>query len=93
MEESDGNSRKLLRRLHELMLDESSLHFSDFVEVAEAFIDSYTKFVRRGVAAPTIGVAMLGATVNMYEMFDMTDELPDLLRVVADKIERDGTLQ
>jgi len=26
-------------------------------------------------------------------MFDMTDELPDLLRIVADKIERDGTLQ
>jgi hypothetical protein len=92
VEDTDGKSRNLLQGLHELMLDESSLPFGDFVEAAEAFIDSYAKFVRRGMPAPTIGLAMLGATVNMYEMFGTTDQLPDLLRIVADKIERDGRL-
>jgi hypothetical protein len=86
VEDSNGNSRKLLRRLHELMLDESSLHFSDFIEVAETFIASYSKFTRRGIPGPTIGVAMLGATVNVYEMFGMTEDLPNLLRLIADQI-------
>ena len=87
---SDRNSRKLLKGLHELMLDESSLHFSDFVEAAETFVDSYSKFVRQGMPGPTVALAMLGATLNMYDMFGKKGELPDLLRMVADKIEEEG---
>ena len=93
VEQPESISRKILGKLHELMLEESSLDFGDFAEVAEAFIASYAKFMNRGADAGAIGAAMLSATVNMYDMFEMTDELPALLRMVADKIECEERLQ
>ena len=92
MDEPPKNrSQKLLEGLFDLINDESSLHFGDFVEVSETFLKGYTKFLKVGMPAKTVGIAMLGATVNMFTMLGMQAELPNLLRGIADRIEGDGT--
>lgn len=86
----DDNNRKLLKSLHDLMLDESSLHFSDFLEVCDAFVKGYSKFERTGVPGPAVALAMLGASLNMFDLFGIRHELPELLRGLAEKIENEG---
>lgn len=73
-----------------MFADQSSANFVDFVEVAESLMDGYAKLIRNGSPASTVALAMLGATLNMYEMLGMRAELPDLLRSVADQIESEG---
>lgn len=80
-----------LEGLKTLMSDEnSSLHFSDFSEISETMMDGYARFVRLGLPGHTVALAMLGATVNLYRMFGLDKELPDLLRGLATSIEQDG---
>lgn len=50
-------------------------------------LESYRMLVVEGFPPGTIAFAMLGATVNLYEMFGMTNSLPDTLRAIADRIE------
>lgn len=77
----------LFQELHRLMKNESSLHFNDFAEVSDALMEGYTRFACNGLPGHTVALAMLGATVNVYTMFGMEDELPGLLRALADLIE------
>lgn len=70
-------------------MDEESLLISDFQEVAESFVKGYSRFLKVGIPGSTIGLAMLGATINFYSMFGNRDELPDLFRTLADKMEND----
>lgn len=79
-----------MKGLQRLFADQSSANFVDFVEVAESLMDGYAKLIRNGSPASTVALAMLGATLNMYEMLGMRAELPDLLRSVADQIESEG---
>jgi len=84
-------SKKAVEGLKHLMSDQnSSLHFSDFSEISETMMSGYARFVKLGVPGQTVALAMLGATVNLYRMFEMDDELPDLLRGLASRIEQDG---
>ncbi|MFC0588221.1 hypothetical protein ACFFF7_02215 [Novosphingobium aquiterrae] len=77
--------------LKSLMLDQnSSLHFADFSEISETMMNGYARFVRLGMPGHTVALAMLGATVNLYRMFELDEELPDLLRGLATRIEQDG---
>jgi len=69
------------------MVDESSVHFSDFADVTHSFVDGYTRIVRLGVPEQVVGLAMLGATINLYNLFEMNEELPAILRSLADRIE------
>lgn len=80
----------LLEDLQDLLMDEESLLISDFEEVAETFVKGYSKFLKLGIPGHTIGLAMLGATINFYSMFGIRDELPDLFRSLADKMEDDS---
>ena len=82
-----GKAPFLLEELQELLKNEDSFLIRDFEEVAESFVAGYGRFVRSGVPSSTIGLAMLGATINLYAMFDMEDDLPNLLRSLADKME------
>lgn len=82
-----GKAAFLFEELQELLKNEDSFLIRDFEEVAESFVAGYGRFVRSGVPSSTIGLAMLGATVNLYAMFDMEDELPDILRTLADRME------
>ncbi|WP_206244420.1 hypothetical protein [Novosphingobium terrae] len=69
--------------------DQRPIDFSEFAEVAQVFTDSYTRLIRNGSPASEIAWAMLGATLNVYEMFGLRGELPGLFRNLADEIEMD----
>ncbi|WP_068084537.1 hypothetical protein [Novosphingobium rosa] len=72
--------------------DQSPIDFSDFSEVAQVFTDSYARLIHNGSPATEIARAMLGATLNVYEMFGLRAELPGLFRNLADEIEMDTKL-
>ena len=89
MTKKPRKERWLLEDLQELLMDEESLLISDFEDVAESFVKGYSRFLKLGIPGSTIGLAMLGATINFYSMFGIRDELPDLFRSLADKMEDD----
>lgn len=83
----------LLAGLHQLLDDtDSSIHFSDFTEISESMLEGYARLVRAGLPGQTIALAMLGATLNLYDIFGLRSELPSLLRGLADKIETDSQI-
>ena len=55
--------------------------------VSTSLLDGYARLVTTGLRPDAVGLAMLGATVNLYEMFDMSDALPSALRIMAERIE------
>lgn len=65
-----------------------SMHFRDLVEVSDSLMAGYARFVRQGLPGEMVGVAMLGATINFYDIFEMRSKLPHLLRSLADRIEQ-----
>ncbi|MBC2665228.1 hypothetical protein H7F51_06835 [Novosphingobium flavum] len=70
-----------------LLQNSSSVALSDFTEVSAAMLEGYAKFVRVGLPGQTVALAMLGATINLYEMFGMRGDLPEILRAMASRIE------
>lgn len=82
----------LLRDGNDPLVDRDSPHFREFQEVSENFLRGYTRFVELGFPSRTIGLAMLGATVNVYTLLELRKELPDLLRKLADNLENEGML-
>lgn len=63
------------------------LSYPAFADVSRSFLSGYRGLVTNGLAPESIAAAMLGATVNFYEMFGMSAALPDILRAVADRME------
>ena len=80
---------KVIEYLQQLRVSEKSLHFSDFAEVTDTFMEGYARFSRLGLPDQTIALAMLGATINLCDMFGMRNDLPEIYRSLADKIESD----
>jgi hypothetical protein len=73
-------------------VDQDSPHFREFQQVSEDFLRGYRRFVDLGFPSEAIGLAMLGATINMYTMLEIHEQLPDLFRKLADKIEVEAKL-
>lgn len=72
----------------EVLADQDfSMQFRDLAEVSDALMAGYARFVRQGMPCEMVGYAMLGATLNLYEIFGMQAGLPQLLRAAADKVE------
>ena len=69
--------------------EQSTVHFSDYAGVMQSMLDGYAELVRKGKPDQTIALAMMGATLNFYEMFGLSSHLPHLLRSLADRIEDD----
>lgn len=67
--------------------DASPAHFTDFVDISHSFVSAYSRMLKAGMPHDSIAVAMLGATLNVYEMFGLKAELPGLLRELAEEIE------
>jgi hypothetical protein len=82
----------LLQDPTESLVDQDSPHFREFQQVSEDFLRGYRRFVDLGFPSEAIGLAMLGATINMYTMLEIHKELPDLFRRLADKIEIEAKL-
>ena len=68
------------------------LAISELAEVSSLMMEGYARFIGAGVPGQTVALAMLGATINLYDMFDMRADLPDLLRIMAGRIEEAGWL-
>lgn len=92
MTERDDKTPWLFAQGNEDIVDRNSPHYSEFVEISENFMRGYRLFVDLGFPRETIGRAMLGATINMYTMLDIRQELPALLRKLADSIEQEERL-
>lgn len=72
-----------------MALDENStIHFAEFQDISDTMMDGYARFIRLGLPGQTVALAMLGATVNLYRLFDMRDQLPEVLRGLASQIEQ-----
>lgn len=65
--------------------------FTDFDEAAGSFLESYANLVSKGFPPSTIALAMLGATLNTYKMFELDDDLPNTLRALADQLENESS--
>lgn len=84
---------------HPLSFEEFSLHFDqndvihfrELVEVSDSLMAGYARFAQQGLPSEAIGIAMLGATLNLYDVFGMQSDLPRLLRGLADRIEAGNT--
>lgn len=87
MGDSSKRSFWFLEGVQDLLLDESALHFSDFSEVADSFMEGYARLSKLGLPDETIALAMLGATVNLYDLFGIRGDLPGVLRSLADRLE------
>ena len=83
-------SRWLLDSLKHSLMSHDPMHFQDFLEISDSMMEGYARFIRLGLPGQTIGLAMLGATINLFDLFDMGEDLPHLLRGLADKLEEDG---
>lgn len=66
-----------------------AINFRDMIEVSDMLMAGYARFVRQGMPCELVGFAMLGATMNLYEVFDMRANLPQILRRLADCIEQE----
>ena len=81
------HAQKSVEGVDGLINDDSSLDFTDFLDVSNSLLNGYVDIVNKGLPPPKIGLAMLGATVNLYQMFDMEGELVHLLRAVANGLD------
>lgn len=66
---------------------EGSLHYKECSNISDALLKQYASLVTEGRSGRIIALAMLAATLNVYDMFGLESELPDLFRNLADKIE------
>ena len=67
---------------------DSAVHFSDMIEVSDMLMAGYARFVGQGMPREMVGFAMLGATMNLYDLFGMQASLPKILRGLADRIDQ-----
>ena len=81
---------QILERLNELTNAEKPLLFHDFTDVADSFVDGYARLAQQGMPSHTVGLAMLGATVNIYNLLGVEHALPELLHALADEFEQNN---
>ncbi|ARU16715.1 hypothetical protein [Croceicoccus marinus] len=78
--------------LPEMRSDAATPPFEAFAHVSKRMLDGYSLLVSSGFRPDAIGMAMLGATVNFYDMLGMREVLPNILRSMADSIDSDDSL-
>ncbi|MET0179556.1 MAG: hypothetical protein ABW194_03615 [Novosphingobium sp.] len=63
------------------------LHSDEMKDVAGNLLRGYLVLLSHGHHQRTIAHAMLGATLNLYDLLERSSELPELLRAIADRLE------
>lgn len=66
---------------------EDLLHSDEMKDVAGNLLRGYLVLLSRGHHQRMIAHAMLGATLNLYDLLGRSSELPELLRAIADRLE------
>lgn len=83
-------ARRLHANLRNSLTEFHDVDYAQFAEVADLLTVGYERLVQRGVKGQVVAHAMLGATLNLYDLFEMSAELPSFFRELADYIEREG---
>jgi len=73
-------------------MDTGLLHYSEFRNISETMLEGYSRFTDMGLPAHTVARAMLGGTINLYSLFGMEAELPELLRSLANYVEEQSCI-
>ncbi|PNU04769.1 hypothetical protein [Novosphingobium guangzhouense] len=68
------------------------IDYRDLSSITHDLTAIYARMIGLGLPASALASAMLGASVNFYDCFGMIEQLPELLRLLADRIEFDGHL-
>ena len=63
-----------------------------FTRVTQTMLEGYCDLIEAGMPESSIAHAMLGATLHLYDAFDLTGPLPALLRATADRLEQRSAL-
>ncbi|MET0251542.1 MAG: hypothetical protein ABW203_05120 [Novosphingobium sp.] len=58
--------------------------------VANDLLRGYLTLTARGYHPRTVAMAMMGATVNLFDALELNGELPGLLRAIADRVGGSG---
>lgn len=90
MDDDDGVPA--LPHIVDLKQDAGTLPFEAFATVSKRMLEGYRMLISSGFRPEAIGMAMLGATVNFYDMLGMRNILPNILRSIADSIESDDAV-
>ena len=81
-------SEELVQRLAEFDLNAGDSALDKALTDAPARIAAiYIEMTDRGAAGEDVARAMLGATVCLYDNLGLLGALPDVLRLVADRLE------
>lgn len=67
-----------------------TVDYRDLAPVTEQLVTSYAQIATLGLPPKAVALAMLGATVNLFEAFGLAGQLPELLRATADMVEFEG---
>jgi len=68
------------------------LDYRQLGPVSKQLMASYAKVAELGLPPHAVALAMLGATVNLFDAYGLGEQLPELLRATADLIEYPGQL-
>jgi hypothetical protein len=89
---TDGRTTRAERARDYLSSLHANLDHRDLAPVAQQLMSSYARLAEKGLPANAVAAAMVAATLNFYSAFDMSQELPMLLRAMADMMEMQTTL-
>jgi hypothetical protein len=64
-----------------------TLDHRDFAAVSHQLAAGYARLLELGLPASAIAAAMLGATINFYDAFDLSQDLPAAFRAMAEVVE------
>jgi hypothetical protein len=89
---TDARTTRVERARDYLFSLHANLDHRDLAPVAQQLMSSYARLAEKGLPANAVAAAMVAATLNFYTAFDMSQELPMLLRAMADMMEMQTTL-
>jgi hypothetical protein len=67
--------------------EDDELQSQEMMTVANDLLRGYLALTQRGYHPRTVAMAMMGATINLFDVLDLNRELPSLLRAIADRVE------
>ena len=67
----------------------TEIDFKVFSSVSERFVKEYKQLQRHGMPGQTIAIAMLCATMNMFSLLGNEQDLPQILRELADLLDKE----
>ncbi|MCJ2179784.1 hypothetical protein [Novosphingobium album (ex Hu et al. 2023)] len=79
--------------IQDALTDNSAgVDFRQFSAISQRFLSEYKQLETDGLPGQTIALAMLGATLNLCNIFGGHEQLPMVLRNIADRIDNERNI-